>query len=317
MSGKRRDVRAASSRWPRLCALLAWLFFAAVQPASYVAAQDELDSLDSSASAEAEATGEAPPAADGQAATAEPAHQVPAPKAPAAEPVPAGASVVIEPFAGAGFSTRSFTRPTSIGVQALSTSFVPGAEAGLAVTAWPDADFSLAFLLHYQTALGLTVTERPAFALPNEVPVRSERIELSVAPGWRLGTGPKAARLSIPLGGTVRTLWPNVHTLMTPGYSLIGPHGRLEITLPLTAAASVRLGAEVQWIVGIDQALQREGVSAQGVALGGQVVLAYQLSRAWSLGLTFRESHALAATFGATSFTDVERYATARLSGAF
>ena len=247
---------------------------------------------------------------------AEPAAQPkPAPEAEALQPT--AASVAIQPFAGAGWTSRSFERPVMLGAQRLPTSFAPAVEVGLRVVAWPNDSFSLAFLLHYQSAVALTVREHPPFALENDFGARSERVELSVAPGWRLGSAARSPRLSVPVGAGMRTFFPAVHNLMTPGYSLIGPQARLEIELPLTSALKLGLGPEVQWIIAIDESLFREGVNSQAVAVGGQVLLELEISATWSLALHYRESHALAGSNVKTSFEDVERYMTVRAQGTF
>lgn len=235
--------------------------------------------------------------------------------APATAPAeePAGPSIAIAPFAGAGIATRSYQRPVSFGTQRLDAAAVPGVEVGLQVTAWPSADFSLVFSLVYQSALWFTVTERPLFALPNQVSARSERIALDLAPSWRFGV----FRLTIPVGVTVRSLWPEVHTLMTAGYSLIGPHARLDLALQISSALRLRIAPELHWITGIDEALVDSGVSSQGIALGGEASVDLQLSSVWGLGIHYRESHAVIGTTRDSQFTDIERYLTLRLTGTF
>jgi opacity protein-like surface antigen len=222
--------------------------------------------------------------------------------------------VLIQPYAGIGIAMRSFERPASAGVQKLSASAVPGAEVGLGVTAWPAASFSLGFNLAYQTALGFVIEEQPPFALPNRVHARSERVALEIAPSWRVGT---AVRVGVAIGGTMRTLWPEAHMLMTPGYSLIGPHARLELQVRVTDALTLRVAPEGQWITLIDESLRATGVSPQGVAVGGEAGIHYALSSHWQAGVSYRESHASIATNRGSQFQDVERYLTVRGTGSF
>lgn len=224
-----------------------------------------------------------------------------------------GPSVAITPFAGAGFTTRSYRRPVPFGAQSLDASAVPALEAGLGVTVWPARDFSLVFSLIYQTAIGFTVTERPALALENKVAARSERVALDVAPRWRFG----AIRLAIPIGATLRTLWPEIHHSLTPGYSLLGPHARVDLSATIARILTVHITPEVHWITQIDELLLKTGVNSQGVALGGDVAVLLQLSSVWGVGVNYRESHALITTTRGFTFTDVERYMTLRLSGTF
>jgi hypothetical protein len=242
----------------------------------------------------------------------------PPPSAAESEPVSEvdhsdGPSVVIQPLVGFGISTRSFHRPVMAGEQAMTSSVVPAAEVGLYVLAWPEAKISLAISLVYQSALGFTVSERPPLALMNEVRGRSERVSLDIGPGLRLGM----VRVTVPIGATVRTLWPEVHTLMTPGYSLVGPHARIDVSLPLAGPVSLSFGPEVQWIVAIDQLLRESGVNSQGVALGVDVNLSVAVGSHFGLGVHYRESHASISTTRSFTFTDVERYLTLRGTGSF
>ena len=280
-------------------------------------ADDELDALGEQTGSPTpadEQSGEpAPDAADSGKEAAPPAHARPAAQAAAA----ATSQIEIQPFVGVGMTTRAFERPTAVGAQRLDTVIAPAVEIGLNLALWPKASFSLNVLLQYQSAVGLTLHELPPFALENDVNVRSERVELSFAPAWRLGSSARAPHVSVPIGGVIRTFFPDVHNLMTPRYSLIGVLARIEANLPLASLLSLQLGPEVQVTLATDDSLVREGVSSQGVAFGGRAGLVLALGEIWSLGLHYRESHALASSTGRTSFSDVERYITLRAQGTF
>jgi hypothetical protein len=291
------------------------LMLALALPCARVFAQadDELGSLDDDDTS-AKKKKQAPDAADSEPAES-PEPDAPAPaQGGAADTADHGPSVSVQPFAGAGWSTRSFQRPTKLGGgQTLDASVIPAVEVGLRVLAWPTADFSLIFGVHYQTGLGLIITETPPFALENKVHARSERVEVTIAPSWRVGS----FRLTVPLGGSMRTLWPGVHTLLTPGYSLVGPLARVELSGRLAGPIGLSLGPEVQWITLIDSALRAEGVRNQGLAFGAEVTLSVELSLVWSLALNYRESHALVSSYRGPGFEDVERYMTLRAQGSF
>ena len=159
-----------------------------------------------------------------------------------------------------GIGTRSFSRPTREGVQRLPDAVFPAVDVALRVHAWPHDGFSLGVLLRYQSSLGLTIEEQPPFALHNRVAARSARAELSVAPTFRLGSAGTAPALAVPVGFTLRSLWPEVHEMMTPGYSLIGPHLRLELVVPLGNVLALRVGPELQAIIAIDESIRADGV---------------------------------------------------------
>jgi hypothetical protein len=227
-----------------------------------------------------------------------------------------GPSVSIEPFAGFGIATRSVRMPWMTGALEIAPGVTPAFEVGLRVQARPRADFSFFVNLVYQSALGFSVTERPPLALPKEVGARSERVALEFAPRWRFSNG--QIELGIPVGATVRTLWAEVHMSQTPSFSLVGPHARAELQLRFSDAISLRVAPELQYIMMVDDDVKNAGVSSSGVALGGDASVEAQISRAWSLRINYRESHALlSATRGSVSFSDVERYLTLRAVGSF
>jgi hypothetical protein len=233
-------------------------------------------------------------------------------------PPPALPALRLTVFAGAGVGTRSMQRRLPAGgVQRLETSVFPAADIGLHVRIWPEEEFSLDVLARYETSVGWTVEETPPFALADEQDVRAERAELSVGPSFRLGASPNSAALTFPVGLTLRTLWPELHDQLTPGYSLVGAHLRAELSIGFGEALRLRLGPEVQWIFAIDRAILDAGITAMGIAVGGEAVLQIPLGRRLALEFAYRESHAFAPREGETGriFKDIERFATARLAG--
>lgn len=226
-------------------------------------------------------------------------------------------NVGAEAFAGAGVGTRSFVRPTSEGTQALKSSLFPAAEVALRLEAWPRARFSLAGLVHAQTSIGLKVEERPLFALPNEVGVRAEHLDLSAVPSWRLGCASDALALAFPVGFTLRRFQTVVRDVPTPSYSLAGPHLRVELVAPLKPWLTLRVGPELHWIAFLGHDLREGGTDSQGIALGGEAALRLTLGAGISLEVGYRESRAFAGHAGSgASFEDVERFATLRIVGA-
>jgi len=299
---------------------LTWLCLAALLWASWpplVAAQGLGEEDEGTEAAPAEApTHAGAPAEHAPAGGAEQSSETPAPAEAAALPAPPS-RMRVAPFAGFGFGTRAFVRPTQMSTgQRLPTMFFPAAEVGLGATLWPANRFSLGLLLRYQTSIGLRVEQRASFALPYTICARAERGELSVAPIVRLEDGPLAPSLAFPIGFGVRTFWPDVHEPPLLGYSLLGPQLRVELIWPLVESVRLRLGPELQWIIAVDQALRDEGVSSMGGAVGGELSVQVRLGKIFSLDLCYRESHAFASSTNAGPiFNDVERFMTLRLLG--
>jgi hypothetical protein len=233
------------------------------------------------------------------------------------ELAPPSSPVRVQVLAGGGIGTRAMRRPTLYGAQRLDASLFAALDIGVRVSVWPERAFALGVGLRYQTSIGWTVRDDPAFALATSVDVRAERVELAAGPTLRFGESPRSVALAIPIGFSVRTLWPDVHDLPVVGYSLLGPFARAELCLSLGDALALRVGPEVQWIVAVDQVVREQGAGPQGYALGGELVVQAPLGRKLALELTYRESHAFVpGQRGRVQLTDVERFATARLSGA-
>jgi hypothetical protein len=272
------------------------------------AAQDD-DSLEeepgAQESTEANATaGESETPAEAAAGDAE---------ATAAEPAD---DVVARAFFGGGLGTRSIRRPVTGGVQRTGTFFFPAADVGIAVRVFPHEAFTLDVLARYATSLGLVVKEPVLFALSNEVDVRSEHAEISVAPGWRLGSATTSPRVTIPIGAMFRNFWPSDHHLQTPRYTLIGPHARIELQAILGSSVRLRAGPEAQLygIIGSDLTDQG-GVSSPSFAVGAEASLEFRLSSTFVLDVEYRQSNAFASSTIGPSFLDAERFATVRLAG--
>ena len=279
-------------------------------PVSVAVAQDEFDELDESGSDESdsEATD------DDQGAVDEDGDE--GAETGDAAPQPSS-DVSVQVFAGAGVGTRALLRPIlGMGVQRMDDVAFAALDAGLRVTVWPAETFSWEFLLRYATSLGMTVEQQPRFAPVNGVDVRANHVELSVAPEFHLGDAASSASLLFPVGFGLRTLWPEVHSLPVPGYTLGGPLLRAELAIPFLDVVTLRFGPEVQWIVMIDQSIVDDGAGYQAVALGGEALLRAQVTTFLGIELAFRESHALAPTSVAgENFVDIERFFTGRMSG--
>ena len=262
------------------------------------------DSADSSSEGEAEASGDAD--SGGEPGEADATATAPA----------SGAAVEAQLSLGAGIGTRSFLRPTTLGAQRLNDVLFPAVDVGLALHAWPDDSFSLGVLLRYQSSLGLEIDERPLFGLPTSLDVRAERIEVSVAPTFRLGDSSTSVALGFPLGFAMRTFWPEANEFRTPGYSLAGPQLRAELIIPFSESFGLRLGPELIWALAIDDSITSQGVASQAIAIGGEAALHLQLGAVLGIELCYRESHAFASTTVTTAlFEDVERFAVVRLVG--
>lgn len=226
-----------------------------------------------------------------------------------------GTDVLARVSVGGGLGARSVRRPVTGGVQRLGTAYFPASDFGLFVRLGPQNPFTLDVQIRYQTSLGLVIEEPVMFALANEVDVRSEHAEVSVAPGFRLGEGESAPRVSIPVGGVFRNFWPADHHLQTPRYTLLGAMARVQLEANLGSVVRLRAGPEVQvyGILGTD--LTDHGVSVPGFAYGGEASIEFRLSSTFLIEVHYRQSNAVGSVAAGPSFLDIERFATVRLAG--
>lgn len=211
---------------------------------------------------------------------------------------------------GFGAGTLSFTRPGAGGVQKLPTTPYALADLDLRARLWPWASLSFELLARYQTSLGWALELDPLFALPENVPTRTQRIEFSAAPVLRVG---ETLSLAFPLGVALRLFTLETHQYPLDPYSLGSAFVRAEAIVKVTDSVDLRVGPEAHWILLFNRSLTREGVCCSGGALGAQALLTARLGRVFSLALAYRELRSLVPV--AARFSDIERTVTARVLG--
>ena len=92
---------------------------------------------------------------------------------------------------------------------------------------------------------------------------------------------------------------------------------RPELRVPIGGGVlSLRLAPELIMVLTHDTTLPGNvaGLSSVGIGFGGELSLDLRLSSAFLLGVEYRESHVSVASGWGTSFLDVERYATGRIT---
>jgi len=221
--------------------------------------------------------------------------------------------------AGMGIGTRSYERPYRGQLQELETTPFPAADLALRLRRCsgdcPTAPYALDFLLRYQTSIGMQIEAPMLFALPGDVEARASRVELSIAPVFRLGSSAASPSIAVPIGAMLRAFQAEHRDLPLPSYSLFGPHLRVEGRLPLGESFELRAGPEAQWIAVIGNRLKDEGTAGSGFGLGFEVAASASLAESFGLELSYRQAHAFASGKGeAADFVDIERFATLQLS---
>ncbi|HTU63050.1 MAG TPA: hypothetical protein VMF89_31535, partial [Polyangiales bacterium] len=240
-------------------------------------------------------------------------------QAPAADEKPkagADAGISFQLNVGGGLGSRSILVPTSpsrVGGNGIDTSFSPAL----------DINAMLQFALGEKVLLRVGGAYRTLFAMnaayfdPANMPAQSSLSSHSVVIGGSLGfltNGPDSMGLHLFVGWAYRSLTAAVETL--PSASVQGPALRPELHIPLGKVVSLRIAPELILVVGATAKLPANvpGLSQVGFGYGGEVTLDIRISKAFGLGIQFRESRALIASDWGTSATENERYITGRLN---
>ena len=252
-------------------------------------------------------------AAEPEPPSEEPDAEAPLPEEPLAQEPAAARALSLYAVAGLGVGSLSFTKPTAAGVQYLPESVFAAAEALMRVHVWPADAFSLEAQVAYQTSLGLELELRPLFALPERVPARVQRVEVSVGPRLALSSSKRGPAVSVPIGFAWRSFFPEVHYYTVKTHNLGSLFVRPELIVALGEQITLRGGPELHWLLLTEPSLEREGASGSGYALGFQAAVQASVGSTFSVSLAYHELHSVIPA--AARFEDTERFLTARFGG--
>jgi len=246
---------------------------------------------------------------------AEPEAEPGAPPADAgAEPAASEARALqMRVFAGAGMGTRALEWPMAGERIAVDTGAFAAVDLGASLAFAVSDSVSLGPEFNYQTSLDHEITELHIAGAPESMGVRSHRFEALIVPAFHFGQD-SGWQIAPALGYGVRNLRPDVHHLLTPSSSIGGPLLRLVLRIPFGKRLGLRLGPEAQWVLVGDE-LQELGIESSGLGFGADVRFEIAITDTLGVELTYREAHAMLPSSQGDDATDVERYATARLSG--
>jgi hypothetical protein len=215
---------------------------------------------------------------------------------------------------GFGFGTRDFDLPRDGVIYESRTGIFPAADLGFELDHAASDHVGVGLHLRFQSSVGLSIVEQHTDGSERAQDLRSQRLELAIAPTFRFDTNGRWALLT-SIGYGISDLRPEVH-LETPGYFLAGPHLRAELQIPLAGErVRLRLGPEVQWIAHVGQELVHRGVAKSGFGAGGVAAVEVMLGRRWTVDASYRELRIWVDSSEAGAFEDVARFVTARLTG--
>ena len=210
----------------------------------------------------------------------------------------------------AGLSMREQQVPSFEGVRSLSSGLTPAMQLSLCGR-WRADTRHLDLLRSYQSSVHARARDRAGdpMLMASEASIRSHRFEAGLKPGLALSRASLPAELGLFLGYAVRAFG-SVETLRIPRFSLHGPLLRAELRLPLASWLRLSLAPEAQLVISMSHDLRElAGLPRSTWGLGAQAALEASLSSAWTLGLSYRESHVRATGSEGRLWQDVERYA--------
>jgi hypothetical protein len=213
-----------------------------------------------------------------------------------------------------GVGERVNDVPTHDGIRGLDTGFAPGLEIGLGTEGVLGGHFVLSAALTYRTVLGAKVSTVADDGSTINASISSHSIQVGVAPGYRF-EGPGSADLRLFLGFAYRTLSPSDASL--PGSTILGPVVRPELRVPIASGVlSLRIAPELILALGPQAKIAHyvTGLSSFGIGVGGEANLDVRISKAFYIGVEFRESRVNVSTSWGPSFFELERLIALKLT---
>lgn len=215
---------------------------------------------------------------------------------------------VIRVYGGAGMGTRSFEWPAAGERRAVATGLFAALELGIWFLIGLSDTVALGPAFAYQTSIAQEVDETHIAGQPDTLRIRAHRFDatFAVQVGSRSGF-----QVTPAVGVAMHNLRPEVHHLLTPNYSLVGPVFRIAFRIPIGPIA-LRIAPEAHWLV-TDDPLAEIGVRGGGPAAGAELALEIPLVRMLALEFTARDVRAWLASREGSKATDTGFFATTRL----
>ena len=227
-----------------------------------------------------------------------------------AEPEADESQLVVRVFGGVGLGTRDFTFQTPAELRSVETGPFAALEVGASFLFAVSDSFSLGPMLVYQTSFAHEIEETHIAGASDELGIRSHRFDATLAATIAIGSA--GFRLALAAGVAVQNLRPEVHHLLTPAYSSMGPLGRLIVRIPFTQSFALRLAPEVAWMVP-GYSLEELGLRDSGLLVGGEIAFELAVSDSLALELAARDALAWLPSSIGEDATDNGMFATTRV----
>jgi len=215
---------------------------------------------------------------------------------------------LVRVYGGAGFGMRSFDWPSSGERRAVETGVFPALELGIEFLVALGDSVALGPSFAYQTSIAHEIDERHIAGETDRLRIRAHRLDVTFV--VQVGSA-SSFQVSPAIGVAMHNLRPEVHHLLTPSYSLVGPVVRLTFRIRIGPIA-LRIAPEGAWLL-TDDPLEEIGVKGGGPSVGGEVALELPLAPKLGLELTARDVRAWLPSRDGAKATDTGFFATTRL----
>jgi hypothetical protein len=211
-------------------------------------------------------------------------------------------------YGGVGLGTRNFDWPGAGRDLAVATGMFAAIDVGIRFLVGLGASLAVGPSFAYQTSIAHEIEEKHIAGQPDTLRIRAHRfdgtflVQIGRKDGFQVTPG---------VGVAMHNLRPEVHHLLTPAYSLVGPLLRIGVRIPLGPIA-LRIAPEAQWLF-TDDPLAEIGVKGSGPAVGGEVALEVPIGGAFALEAAARDVHAWLPAREGSKATDSGLFATTRL----
>jgi hypothetical protein len=215
---------------------------------------------------------------------------------------------LVRVYGGGGLGMRSFDWPSSGERRAVDTGVFAALEVGIKFLLALGDSVALGASFAYQTSIAHEIEEKHLAGESDTLRIRAHRLDATFV--VQVGSS-SSFQVAPAIGVATHNLRPEVHHLLTPSYSLVGPVLRLTFRIPIGPIA-LRIAPEGAWLV-TDDPLEEIGVKGGGPAVGAEVAFELPLSRKLGLELTARDVRAWLPSRDGAKATDTGFFATTRL----
>lgn len=216
--------------------------------------------------------------------------------------------------AGIGIAQRATNIPMQGGQAVLATTPFPAVSAELVGHVRPDvaSRVRLGLRARYTTSVGLLAEDRLPDGSTMTTDLRVQHLAVGVGTHIPLDSGAHPPFLQLELGWGFRILDAEV-PISIPDYTLHGVFGRVGFWFQLgESPLALGIVPEVAHVTTLGDDLAKRALLRDGVLLGGEAHVRFELVREVAISLFYREAHCFLGTEDGAEMSDAERHVIVR-----